>query len=79
MMYHIKKVEPTSSSSDIPKRAPGAIIPISNIRQSCMLFPAFPKDSGRTPSDWTTDNVLDKCSSFFVNNWLSKYSYQSIW
>lgn len=70
-MYHIKKVQSSQT------RPPGSIIPISNIRESCMLFPAFPQ--GNTPEDWTTDNVLDRCDSFLINNWQSKRSYQSIW
>ena len=64
-----------------PRRADGfsnaAIIPLTDIRQTCQLFPNF----GRAEVDpeWTTDNVLDKCTSFFVNNWASLYAYQSIW
>jgi hypothetical protein len=80
-MYRIKKVtvpvSSTSSSSkeQIPK-VQGAIIPLSRIRQSCMLFPVFPSS---VPTHWTPDNVLDKADTFYINNWLSKYSYQTIW
>jgi len=56
---------------------PGAIILVSEIRQSCMLFPVFNDEN--VPPDWTTSNVLDKSKSFLVNNWLSKYSYHTIW
>ena len=70
-MYHIKKPQPLQG------RPPGCVIPISNIRESCMLFPSFPQ--GSSPLDWTTNNVLDRCDSFLINNWLSKRSYQSIW
>jgi hypothetical protein len=70
-MYHIKKV--TTSSNPVRE---GAILPLSQICQSCMLFPIFPKD---VPSDWIPTNVLDLDKSFLVNNWLSKYSYQGIW
>ena len=72
LMYHIKKVTTTSN----PVRVQGAILPLTRIRQSCMLFPLFPKV---VPSHWTPTNVLDHATSFLVNNWLSKYSYQSIW
>ena len=71
-MYHIKKVPPSEHT-----RPPGAVIPLSNIRESCMLFPSFPQDT--MPASWTTSNVLDECDLFLVNNWLSKRSYQSIW
>ena len=54
----------------------GSIIPLADIRQSCMLFPAF----GATCNDsWTADNVLDTCTSFYVNNWSSMYSYKTLW
>lgn len=66
MMYLIKK----------DKEVQGTILPLSNIRQSCMLFPTFPSS---VPSHWKTENILDYASSFYINNWLSKYSYQTIW
>lgn len=72
LMYHIKKVATTSN----PVRVQGAILPLSQIRQSCMLFPMFP---AVVPSHWTPTNILDHATSFLVNNWLSKYTYQSIW
>jgi hypothetical protein len=72
MMYHMKKVTTTSN----PVRLQGAILPLSQIHQSYMLFPIFP---AVVPSHWTPTNVLDHATSFLVNNWLSKYSYQSIW
>ncbi|KAJ3968323.1 hypothetical protein EV361DRAFT_777217, partial [Lentinula raphanica] len=66
------RVEPSISSNGIPH---GAIIPLSDIRQSCMLVP------GKSSWDrsWNSDNILDECSSFFVNNLQSKYSYQTIY
>lgn len=79
LMYRIRKPEPLATASDLPKHITGVILPIGNIRQSCMLFPVFPKDSASVPASWTTDTVLDKCSFFFINNWASKYSYQTIW
>jgi len=70
LMYRIKKMKTTQG------RITGAIIPLSNIRQSCMLSPAFEHEIPRT---WRSDNVLDLASSFFINNWSSKYAYQTIW
>lgn len=66
------RVEPAKDSKG---QAQGAIIPLANIRQSCMLTPS------RTVWDrtWTTDNILDRCDSFLVNNLQSKYSYQTIY
>ena len=70
-MYAVR-TSPLSSEG----RRPGAIVPLSSIRQSCMLTPAFGRQVDR---DWTSDNVLDLCTSFLVNNWASKYAYQTIW
>lgn len=54
----------------------GSIIPLHHIRQSCMLFPNFGTKANK---DWTTNNVLDKSSSFILNNWQSLYTYKTIW
>lgn len=70
LMYQIKKIKTSQG------RIPGAIIPLSNIRQVCMLCPAFDREIHKT---WRSDNVLDLASTFFINNWSSKYAYQTIW
>lgn len=70
-MYAIRKVNVGYDSG--PK---GIVIPLSQIRQSCMLFPSFGR---KIDSTWTSENVLDKCDSFFVNNWSNLYGYQSIY
>ena len=62
----------------------GEIIPLSMIRQSCQLIPHFPRPTrGSTistiPSDWTSDSVLDKAQRFLLNNWATKYAYQTLW
>ena len=54
----------------------GTIISLSDIRQSCMLTPAYGR---KCDSTWTKDNVLDKASSFYVNNWSSLYAYKTLW
>ena len=74
MMYCIKKV--LSTTMDQGTRVQAAILPFSSICQSCMLFPVFPIS---VPAHWTPDSVLDYASSFYINNWLSKYDYQTIW
>src|SRR5882757_2063570 len=72
MMYRIRKASTTAPN---PPMIQGAILPLCNIRQSCMLFPIVPPGED-VPTNWTPSNVLDGASSFLVNNWLSKYSYQ---
>lgn len=70
-MYLITK--PPISAEGHP---PGAVIPLSAIRQSCHLFPDF---SHGVPAGQTTDTVLDKCKRFYLNSFSSKYAYQTIW
>ncbi|KAF8155894.1 hypothetical protein B0H34DRAFT_850935 [Crassisporium funariophilum] len=74
MMYNIKKIKNTQGT-----RCQGAIIPLTDIRQSCMLFPMLERNSDNVPDAWTPDNTLDMALSFLLNNWLSKYSYQTLW
>ncbi|KIY60855.1 hypothetical protein CYLTODRAFT_363630 [Cylindrobasidium torrendii FP15055 ss-10] len=54
-----------------------SIIPLSNVRQSCMLVPDFKK----TPmSVWDTDIcTLDTCDHFYINNWQSLYTYRTVY
>lgn len=55
----------------------GAIIPLTDIHQTCQLFPKFGRPD--VNEQWTSDTVLDECDSFFVNNRTSIYAYQSVW
>lgn len=55
---------------------PGAIVKLSSICQSCHLIPDF---SNGVLTEWSTDTVLDKCKRFYLNNFSSKYAYQTIW
>jgi hypothetical protein len=73
-MYKISKAK------DSQGRVQGAIIPLSSIRQSCMLFPIFEGHERELNSgELNSSNILDKCHSFLVNNWLNHYSYQTIY
>jgi hypothetical protein len=56
-----------------------SIVPLSNIRQSCMLIPKFNKHTSSSQASWTSDTVLDSASSFLINNWTSIYSYQTLY
>ena len=66
------RVEPAKDSKGV---AQNAIIPLTDIRQTCMLTPS------KTTWDkvWNPKNILDSCDLFFVNNLQSKYSYQTIY
>lgn len=56
----------------------GAIVPLSQIRQSCHLIPHFDKVNS-IPRSWTSETVLDLSSHFWLNNWASLYAYQTLW
>jgi len=49
-----------------------SIIPISSIRRSVHLFPKFDKV---VPEGWTSDNVLEKCSTFYLNPFTDRNMY----
>ena len=74
---------PISPLRDTSGNLRGAIIALTNIRQSCMLVPVFPKpnaaDAQEFHQTWTYENVLDKAKSFVINNHLNMYSYQTIY
>ena len=52
-----------------------SIVPISNIRRSVHLFPNF---GPTVPADWTSDNVLEKCDTFYINSFSDKHAYHTI-
>ncbi|KAJ3816192.1 hypothetical protein EV361DRAFT_813018, partial [Lentinula raphanica] len=66
------RIEPAIASNGVPQ---GAIIPLSQVRQSCMLVPS----KSTWDKSWNSENILDECSSFFVNNLQTKYTYQTIY
>ena len=65
-------VEPAENSKGQPQ---GSIILLTDIRQGCMLTPS----RASWDRTWTSEDILDTCSSFFVNNLQSKFAYQTIY
>jgi hypothetical protein len=49
-----------------------SIIPVSSIRRSVHLFPKFGQE---VPEDWTSDNVLEWCSTFYLNPFVDRNMY----
>lgn len=68
-----------SRSTDIKERE-SAIVDLSSVRRSCHLFPLFPKGKvGKTAAaGWTSGNVLEQCSTFFINNFVDMHAFQTI-
>ncbi|GJE98156.1 hypothetical protein PsYK624_143780 [Phanerochaete sordida] len=52
-----------------------AVIPLTDIRRSVHLHPAF---GPIVPRDWSSSNVLDKCPKFFVSNFMDRHAYGTI-
>ena len=79
MMYEVRKLALRADGTPA-----GEIIPLSMIRQSCQLIPRFPKPKKERitttiPTDWTSESVLDRAQNFLLNNWATKYAYQTLW
>ena len=51
------------------------IVPLANIRRSIQLMPHFGK---KKPEDWNSSNVLDKCSSFYLNRYSDRHAFYTI-
>ncbi|KZV74632.1 hypothetical protein PENSPDRAFT_572729 [Peniophora sp. CONT] len=49
-----------------------SILPIDRIKRSVSLFPCFGKELNPT---WTKDNVLEKCTKFFINPFSDRHAY----
>ncbi|KAG1883994.1 hypothetical protein F4604DRAFT_1878821 [Suillus subluteus] len=52
-----------------------SIVPVRNIRRSIHLMPKF---GPVAPREWTTSNVLDRCSTFFVNTFTDRDAYATL-
>ncbi|KAJ3727773.1 hypothetical protein C8R42DRAFT_572404 [Lentinula raphanica] len=57
---------------------PWSIIPLANIRQSCMLIPRHDKKN-LNRATWTSSTVLDNATHFLVNNWSSLDTYKTLY
>ncbi|KAJ7694726.1 hypothetical protein B0H14DRAFT_3100604 [Mycena olivaceomarginata] len=58
-----------------PVECTTSIIPVSNIRRSVHLFPQF---GPVAPREWTSENVLDLCTKFYVSPWSDRHAYVTI-
>ncbi|OJT02126.1 hypothetical protein TRAPUB_7421 [Trametes pubescens] len=53
-----------------------SIIPVDQIVRSCHLFPRF---GAVAPREWTSSNVLERCSTFYVNAFTDRNTYRLVY
>ena len=82
MMYKVRKM-PLRVHTD--GKPPDEVVSLSTIQQLCQLIPRFPRPTSvdgpptKIPEVWHSHNVLDRASRFLLNNWATKYVYQTLW
>jgi hypothetical protein len=82
------KINPDSSSGmfkikkDYLRQDPpysiGEVVKLSSIVQSVQLIPVVSRGA-KVNHSWTSEKVVDQCDEFFINNWGSIRSYQTIY
>ncbi|THU84840.1 hypothetical protein K435DRAFT_822599 [Dendrothele bispora CBS 962.96] len=68
-LYRVKK---QLNSDGTPS---AAVVPVSAIKRSIHLFPKW---GGPVPANWTCENVLDECTTFYMNPFLDLRTYCNI-
>jgi hypothetical protein len=56
-------------------RRVASVIPVADIDRTVVLFPQF---GPVVPREWSSENILDKCSTFYVNPFTDRHSYLTI-
>ncbi|KAI0054641.1 hypothetical protein BV25DRAFT_1816783 [Artomyces pyxidatus] len=57
-------------------RRVASVIPVDNIRRSVHLFPKW---GAVAPRSWTSSNVLELCDVFYVNCFLDRHTYITVY
>ncbi|TBU22628.1 hypothetical protein BD311DRAFT_782216 [Dichomitus squalens] len=52
------------------------IVPVKDFKRSCHLFPHF---GPIAPREWTCSNVLDTCTTFYVNSFADRNTYKLVY
>ena len=68
-MYRVKRKTHWSTGKRV-----SSVIPLSDVRRSVQLLPRF---GSSAPQDWNSDNVLERCTKFYVNSFLDRHFYGS--
>ncbi len=72
------KLYKVSRSANTSGERCAAIVPVSLIQRSVHLFPKW----GRDPvafHTWTSDTVLENCSTFYVNCFKDRHTYYNVY
>ncbi len=69
-MYPVSRSKLVNGSRD------ASVIELSSLSRPCQLCPNFGK---KAPRLWTSSEVLDQCNQFFINNFVSHLTYQTIY
>ncbi|EPQ53846.1 hypothetical protein GLOTRDRAFT_24981, partial [Gloeophyllum trabeum ATCC 11539] len=67
---------PISRSRDVRGNRISSIIELDTLFRNCHLFPKFEPRANRA---WTSQNVLERCDRFYINDCADHHSYQTIW
>ena len=49
------------------------VVPIGHLQRSIHLYPAF--DTNKTDETWRYDNVLEKCTTFYLSPFSDRHAY----
>lgn len=53
-----------------------SVIPVSDISRTVHLYPKW---GPAVPREWTTNNVLEECASFYVSSFLDRHTYITVY
>lgn len=70
-LYEVRKQRESGNAEIV-----GEVVPLSAVRQSIQLIPKFGKKVNR---EWTSEMVLDQCEEFYINNFGSLRTFQSVY
>ena len=52
-----------------------SVIPLANIHRSVHLFPSFGQIA---PREWTSENVLEQCETFFLDTFSDHHAFHTM-